>query len=157
MPKSVQRFSWSRPWVHQFRVRTMRRYETVRFCMDAPLCLASRNKLMGCALSCVVPTRNRDMPPKVIGALFGVMIVGCLGTVAHAQCDDKSQQNAADEAIPKGDLTAASKCADAADRLRSQKMLEDAAERAKARTREHSSSVGQSEPRDSSPSSTERR
>ena len=50
---------------------------------------------------------------------------------ALAQCDDKSQQNAADEAGIKGDLGAASKCATQADKERSQKKLEDAAAKAK--------------------------
>jgi hypothetical protein len=46
---------------------------------------------------------------------------------ALAQCDDKSQQNAADEAGIKGDLGAASKCATQADKEESQRKLEDAA------------------------------
>ena len=50
---------------------------------------------------------------------------------ALAQCDDKSQQNTADEAGIKGDLGAASKCATQADKERSQKKLEDAAAKAK--------------------------
>jgi hypothetical protein len=47
-------------------------------------------------------------------------------------CEDKSQQNAADEAGLKGDLESASKCATPADAAQSQKKLEDAAARAKS-------------------------
>jgi hypothetical protein len=70
-----------------------------------------------------------------------------LATPAFAQCDDKSQQNTADEAAVKGDLAAGSKCADAATVNRSEKALEDAAERARAKTDEQSGSVGQGEPK----------
>jgi hypothetical protein len=55
----------------------------------------------------------------------------CSQTPAFAQCDDTSQQNAADEAGTKGDLGAASKCATQADKDASQKKLEDAAAKAK--------------------------
>jgi Ni/Co efflux regulator RcnB len=55
----------------------------------------------------------------------------CSESLALAQCDDKSQQNTADEAGIKGDLDAASKCATQADKERSQKKLEDAAAKAK--------------------------
>jgi hypothetical protein len=55
----------------------------------------------------------------------------CSEAAALAQCDDKSQQNAADEAGIKGDLGAASKCATQADKERSQKELENAAAKAK--------------------------
>jgi hypothetical protein len=51
-------------------------------------------------------------------------------THAFAQCEDKSQQNAADEAGVKGDLAAASKCATPADKAKSEKKLEDAAGKA---------------------------
>jgi hypothetical protein len=54
---------------------------------------------------------------------------------ALAQCDDKSQQNAADEARIKGDLGGASKCATQADKEESQRKLEDAAAKAKGNTR----------------------
>jgi hypothetical protein len=54
---------------------------------------------------------------------------------ALAQCDDESQQNAADEAGTKGDLGAASKCATQADKERSEKKLEDAAAKANGNTR----------------------
>jgi hypothetical protein len=50
---------------------------------------------------------------------------------ALAQCNDKSQQNAADEAGIKGNLGAASKCATQADKAQSEKKLEDAAAKAK--------------------------
>jgi len=53
---------------------------------------------------------------------------------AFAQCEDKSQQNAADEAGIKGELSAASKCATPADVARSEKKLEDAAVKAKSRS-----------------------
>jgi hypothetical protein len=52
---------------------------------------------------------------------------------AFALCEDKSQQNAADEAGLKGDLESASKCANPADAAQSQKKLEDAAAKAKTR------------------------
>jgi hypothetical protein len=52
---------------------------------------------------------------------------------AFALCEDKSQQNAADEAGLKGDLESASKCAEPGDAAQSQKKLEDAAARAKNR------------------------
>ena len=52
-------------------------------------------------------------------------------TQVFAQCEDKSQQNAADEAGVKGDLSAASKCANSADIAKSEKKLEDAAGKAK--------------------------
>jgi hypothetical protein len=68
---------------------------------------------------------------KLIAVASGLML-GCLATAALAQCDDKSQQNAADEAAVRGDLAAGSKCADAADAIRSEKKNEEAAERAKA-------------------------
>ena len=85
------------------------------------------------------------------------LMLGCLATSALAQCDDKSQQNAADEAAVKGDLAAGSKCADPAEVNRSEKKNEDAAERAKAKTEdkteskteEQSGSVGQGQPKGS--------
>jgi hypothetical protein len=58
----------------------------------------------------------------------------CSDAAALAQCDDKSQQNAADEAGIKGDLGAASKCATQADKEGSEKKLEDAASKAKSST-----------------------
>lgn len=65
-------------------------------------------------------------------AAASALTLGCLTATASAQCDDKSQQNAADEASAgKGDLAAGSKCADPSDVARSQQKLEDAAERAK--------------------------
>jgi hypothetical protein len=63
----------------------------------------------------------------------------CSEGAALAQCDDKSQQNAADEAGIKGDLGAASKCAAQVDKERSQKRLEDAA----AKTRNSAGTDGQ--------------
>jgi hypothetical protein len=58
----------------------------------------------------------------------------CSEAPALAQCDDKSQQNAADEAGIKGDLDAASKCATQADKAQSEKKLEDTAAKAKSNT-----------------------
>jgi hypothetical protein len=48
--------------------------------------------------------------------------IGMAAMPVFAQCEDKSQQNAADEAVVKGDLDAASKCAteDDVDRIREQ-------------------------------------
>jgi hypothetical protein len=63
-----------------------------------------------------------------------LLIAGALAIVsathAFAQCEDKSQQNAADEAGLKGDLSAASKCANKSDAAKSEKKLEDAAVKA---------------------------
>jgi hypothetical protein len=63
-----------------------------------------------------------------------LLIAGALAIVSathvFAQCEDKSQQNAADEAGVNGDLSAASKCANKADAAKSEKKLEDAAGKA---------------------------
>ena len=67
-------------------------------------------------------------------AAASALTLGCLAATASAQCDDKSQQNAADEAAIKGDLAAASNCAEPGDVARSEKKLEDAAVRAKRKT-----------------------
>jgi hypothetical protein len=62
---------------------------------------------------------------------IALALLVCPEASALAQCDDKSQQNAADEAGTKGDLGAASKCATQADKAQSEKALEDAAAKAK--------------------------
>ena len=62
------------------------------------------------------------------------------GGAAFGECDDKSQQNAADEAAVRGDLSAGSKCAQPADKERSEKKNEEAVGRAK---RDTSSTGGQ--------------
>jgi hypothetical protein len=72
-----------------------------------------------------------------IAAASALMLLS-LAASASAQCDDKSQQNAADEAAIKGDLAAASKCAGPSDVARSEQKLEDAAVRAKPNTDEKS-------------------
>jgi hypothetical protein len=72
-----------------------------------------------------------------IPAASALMLIS-LAAAASAQCDDKSQQNAANEAAIKGDLAAASKCADPSDVARSELKLEDAAVRAKRNTDEKS-------------------
>jgi hypothetical protein len=68
-----------------------------------------------------------------------LLIAGALAilsaTHGFAQCEDKSQQNAADEAGLKGDLSAASKCADKADAAKSE--LEDAAVKAQKGSAPH--------------------
>ena len=69
------------------------------------------------------------MRSKLLCIAFTLLI--CSEAPAHAQCDDKSQQNAADEASIKGDLSGASKCATQAEKEGSQKKLEDAAAKAK--------------------------
>ena len=66
------------------------------------------------------------------------LALGVAPTPVFAQCEDKSQQNAADEAGTKGDLKAASKCATQDDIDRSEKKLENAAERAKDKQNVHS-------------------
>jgi hypothetical protein len=80
------------------------------------------------------------MPTMRLGliAAASALTMGCLLATASAQCDDKSQQNAADEAAVKGDLAAGSKCADPSDKARSEKKLEDAAVQAKRKTDEKS-------------------
>jgi hypothetical protein len=65
------------------------------------------------------------------GCIGMVVALGMIATPAFAQCEDKSQQNTADEAGLKGDLEAASKCATPQQIEQSQKKLEDAAENAK--------------------------
>lgn len=65
-----------------------------------------------------------------IAAASGLMLIS-LAATASAQCEDKSQQNAADEAAIKGDLAAASMCAGPKDVAKSEQKLEDAAARAK--------------------------
>jgi hypothetical protein len=62
---------------------------------------------------------------------IALALLVCSEASALAQCDDKSQQNAADEVGIKGDLGAASKCATQADKAQSEKKLEDAAAKAK--------------------------
>jgi hypothetical protein len=88
-------------------------------------------------------------------ALALVLTLGCLPAAAFAQCDDKSQQNAADEAAVRGDLAAGSKCADASDAARSEQKNEDAAVRAKSKMdskpNERSGTTGQGERREKAP------
>ena len=69
-------------------------------------------------------------------AAASALTLCCLPATASAQCDDKSQENAADEAAVRGDLAAASKCAGPSDTARSEQKLEDAAVRAKRKTDE---------------------
>jgi hypothetical protein len=71
-------------------------------------------------------------------AAASALALGCFAATAWAQCDDKSQQNAADEAAVRGDLAAGSKCATQSDAARSEQKLEDAAARAKRKTDETS-------------------
>jgi hypothetical protein len=88
------------------------------------------------------------MGSKLIGIAFGLTL-SCLATGALAQCgaDNKSQQNAADEAAVRGNYGAGSACADATDQVKSEKKNEDAAARAKAKSDERSESIGQSYPK----------
>jgi hypothetical protein len=65
---------------------------------------------MRAGLLCIVPT-----------------LLMCSENLALAQCDDKSQQNTADEAGLKGDLGGASMCATQAEQGGLAKKLEDAA------------------------------
>jgi hypothetical protein len=67
------------------------------------------------------------------GCIGIVTVLGLIAAPAFAQCEDKSQQNAADEAGLKGDLDAASKCATPQQVEQSQKKLEDAAANAKSK------------------------
>jgi hypothetical protein len=85
-----------------------------------------------------------------LSAAASALTLICLAATASAQCDDKSQQNAADEAGVRGDLAAASKCAGPGDAARSEKKLEDAAVRAKRNSDEKS---GTSENRKENPGS----
>jgi len=88
------------------------------------------------------------MRDELIAASLALTL-GCLATAASAgQCQDtlqqdKSQQNSADEAHVRGDLAAGSDCADAADKARSEKKNEDAAEGAKGKIDGSSPTTGQ--------------
>jgi acyl-coenzyme A synthetase/AMP-(fatty) acid ligase len=62
---------------------------------------------------------------------IAALALGMAATPVFAQCEDKTQQNAADEAVAKGDLGAASQCATKDDIDRSQQKLENAAEKAR--------------------------
>jgi hypothetical protein len=77
-------------------------------------------------------------------AAASALTLCCLPATASAQCDDKSQQNAADEWAAKGDLAAGSKCAGPSDAARSEQKLEDAAVQAKRKTDEKSETDGRS-------------
>jgi hypothetical protein len=85
----------------------------------------------------------------VMGVTLGCFALGCFATPALASdCPDtlqqnKSQQNAADEAEVRGDLKAGSECADAADKALSEKKNEDAAVRAKSKMDAPSGTSGQ--------------
>lgn len=74
--------------------------------MTAPArsCVVSRAP----SLRKVAPCRGFLTPVRCIGI---AMLTGLIAAPAFAQCEDTSQQNAADEAGIKGDLDAASKCA----------------------------------------------
>ena len=82
------------------------------------------------------------MRAVLIATALGLSL-GCMATAALAQCEDKSQQNTADEAAVRGELKAGSKCADSNDTLRSQQKNEDAAARAKQKTDGTSGTTGQ--------------
>lgn len=94
------------------------------------------------------------MRRRSIATVLGLTL-GCFATSElAAQCEDApqqdlSQQNSADEAHVRGDLKAGSQCADPADEAISEKKNEDAAERAKGRTDERSSTAGQGESKES--------
>ncbi len=59
------------------------------------------------------------------------LALACAAAPAFAECEDKSQQNAADEAGIHGTHEAASKCATPGEVARASKKMEDAAARAK--------------------------
>jgi hypothetical protein len=61
------------------------------------------------------------------------VVLALIAAPAFAQCEDTSQQNTADEAGIRGDLDAASKCATPQQVEQSQRKLEDAAAKAKAK------------------------
>ena len=92
------------------------------------------------------------MCSKLIGIALGLTL-SCLTTAALAQCggDNKSQENAADEAAVRGNYGAGSACADAKDQVKSEKKNENAAARAKAKSDERSESGGQTDPKDPQP------
>ena len=79
----------------------------------------------------LVPRGFRGLLMRFRLLCIALTLMICCETAAFAQCDDESQQNAADEAGIKGDLGAASKCATQVDKEKSQKKLEDAAAKAK--------------------------
>ncbi len=93
------------------------------------------------------------MRDELIAASLALTL-GCFASAAWAvQCpdtlqQDKSQQKSADEAHVRGDLAAGSECADAADKARSEKKNEEAAERAKDKIDEKSATTGQARPKD---------
>jgi hypothetical protein len=79
---------------------------------------------------------KKERPTMCLGlvAVASALTLGCLVATASAQCDNKSQQNAADEAAVRGDLAAGSECADPSDVVRSEQKVEDAAAQAKRKT-----------------------
>jgi hypothetical protein len=91
--------------------------------------------------------RHKGANPCVTYAVIALAL-GIVPTPEFAQCEDKSQQNAADEAGIKGDLKAASKCATQEDIDRSEKKLENAAERAKDKQNVHSGAANVDSKRD---------
>jgi hypothetical protein len=87
--------------------------------------------------------QSQRKPSMRLGLITAALALGCLSASASAQCDDnKSQQNAADEAAVRGDLAAGSKCATPSDAARSEQKNEDAAVRAKRKTEEKSGTDG---------------
>ena len=88
---------------------------------------------------------------RFIGIAFA-LILGCFASQASAeQCadklqQDKSQQNAADEAQVRGDLKAGSECATPADKQESEKKNEDKAAKLKSEGKVEDGTTGQAKP-----------
>ena len=88
---------------------------------------------------------------RSIGIAFA-LILGCFVPQASAeQCadklqQDKSQQNAADEAQVRGDLKAGSECATPADKQESEKKNEDKAAKLKSEGKVEDGTTGQAKP-----------
>jgi hypothetical protein len=87
-------------------------------------------------------------------AIVLALILVCSATTASAeQCadklqQDKSQQNAADEAQVRGDLKAGSECATPADKEESEKKLEDRAAKLKSEGKVENHTTGQGHPKE---------
>jgi hypothetical protein len=96
----------------------------------------------------LVWSAQRSKPMRPVTYAVIALALGVVPTPVFAQCEDKSQQNAADEAGIKGDLKAASKCATQEDIDRSEKKLENAAERAKDKQNVHSGAANVDSKRD---------
>jgi hypothetical protein len=96
---------------------------------------------------CALLSRSAEGPPTMrVGLIVAAsaLILWSFPATASARCDDKSQQNAAGEAVVKSDLAPGSSCADPSGQARSEQKNEDAAARANRETEEKSGTDGRS-------------